>query len=83
MAAEPRSSPPGAGLLTGAWWPARPHPGRRRLHRQPGHRRDRPHHRGNFRLLHRLFVRIGRILRINELTVITSEVIEAARSTSS
>ena len=36
---------------------------------------------GNFRLLHRLFARIERILRIDDLTVITSEVIEAARST--
>jgi DNA transposition AAA+ family ATPase len=37
--------------------------------------------RGNFRLLHRLFVQIERILLINELTVITEEVVEAARST--
>ena len=36
---------------------------------------------GNFRLLHRLFIQIERILRINELTVITSDVVEAARST--
>ena len=36
---------------------------------------------GNFRLLHRLFARIERILRIDDLTVITSEVIESARST--
>ena len=36
---------------------------------------------GNFRLLHRLFVQIERILRINELTIITSDVVEAARST--
>lgn len=36
---------------------------------------------GNFRLLHRLFVQIERILRINELRVITEEVVEAARST--
>ncbi len=36
---------------------------------------------GNFRLLHRLFVQIERILRINELTVITNDVVEAARST--
>ncbi len=36
---------------------------------------------GNFRLLHRLFVQVGRILRINDLTVITSDVVEAARST--
>ena len=33
------------------------------------------------RLLHRLFVQIERILRINDLTVITSDVVEAARST--
>jgi hypothetical protein len=36
---------------------------------------------GKFRLLHRLLVRIERILRTSDLTVITSEVIEAARST--
>lgn len=36
---------------------------------------------GNFRLLHRLFVQIGRILKINGLSVITDDVIEAARST--
>lgn len=37
--------------------------------------------RGNFRLLHRLFVQIGRILKINGLSVITDDVVEAARST--
>lgn len=37
--------------------------------------------RGNFRLLHRLFVQMERILRINELHVITEDVVEAARST--
>ena len=36
---------------------------------------------GNFRLLHRLFVQIGRILKINGLSVITNDVVEAARST--
>ncbi len=36
---------------------------------------------GNFRLLHRLFVQMERILRINELSVITEEVGEAARTT--
>jgi DNA transposition AAA+ family ATPase len=36
---------------------------------------------GNFRLLQRLFVQIGRILKINGLSVITDEVVEAARST--
>lgn len=36
---------------------------------------------GNFRLLHRLFVQIARIMKINELTVITDDVVEAARST--
>jgi DNA transposition AAA+ family ATPase len=36
---------------------------------------------GHFRLLHRLFVPIERILRINELHVITEDVVEAARST--
>ena len=36
---------------------------------------------GNFRLLHRLFVQIERILLINELTVITEDVVEVARST--
>jgi hypothetical protein len=37
--------------------------------------------RGNFRLLHRLFIQIERILRINGLNAITDEVVEAARST--
>lgn len=36
---------------------------------------------GNFRLLHRLFVQIGRILKINGLSMITDEVVEGARST--
>jgi DNA transposition AAA+ family ATPase len=36
---------------------------------------------GNFRLLNRLFVQIGRILKINGLSVITDDVVEAARST--
>lgn len=36
---------------------------------------------GNFRLLHRLFVQIERILKINELNVITDEVVNTARST--
>lgn len=36
---------------------------------------------GNFRLLRRLFVQIGRISRINGLSVITDDVVEAARST--
>jgi hypothetical protein len=35
---------------------------------------------GNFRLVHRLLVQIERILRINGLSVITDEVVEAARS---
>lgn len=36
---------------------------------------------GNFRLLHRLFVQIERILRINGLNAITEDVVEAARGT--
>ena len=36
---------------------------------------------GNFRLPHRLFVQIERILKINGLSVITNDVVEAARST--
>lgn len=36
---------------------------------------------GNFRLLHRLFVQIERVLRINGLTAITEDVVEAACST--
>jgi hypothetical protein len=35
---------------------------------------------GNFRLLHRLFVQIERVLKINGLTVITDEVVNTARS---
>ena len=35
---------------------------------------------GNFRLLQRLFVQIGRILKINGLTAITDDVVHAARS---
>jgi DNA transposition AAA+ family ATPase len=37
--------------------------------------------RGNFRLVQRLFIQIERIMKINNLTVITSDVIETARST--
>lgn len=36
---------------------------------------------GDFRLLHCLFVQIDRILRLNEMTAITEDVVEAARST--
>ncbi|MCH0447276.1 ATP-binding protein, partial [Enterococcus faecium] len=35
--------------------------------------------KGNFRLLHRLFAQIHRILEINELNTITVDVVEAAR----
>ena len=35
---------------------------------------------GNFRLLQRLFVQIDRVLRINELTVISEDVVETAAS---
>lgn len=34
---------------------------------------------GNFRLIQRLFSQIERILEINQLTSITTEVVEAAR----
>jgi len=37
--------------------------------------------RGNFRLLERLLPQIQRVLKINELDVITNDVVEAARST--
>lgn len=37
--------------------------------------------RGNFRLLERLFPQIERVMNINDLTVITNDVIEAAQST--
>ena len=36
---------------------------------------------GNFRLLRRLFLQIERVLRVYELTVITDDVVNAARST--
>lgn len=35
---------------------------------------------GNFRLIHRLFTQVERILEINHLTSITTEVVEAARN---
>ena len=35
--------------------------------------------RGNFRLLHRLFTQIRRIIDVNALTTVTREVVEAAR----
>ena len=51
----------------------------------PAPRRSPPSHvltsGGNFRLLHRLFVQIERILKIDGLSVITDDVVEAARST--
>jgi hypothetical protein len=34
---------------------------------------------GNFRLLHRLLIQVGRILEINKLKVVTQQVVEAAR----
>lgn len=37
--------------------------------------------RGNFRLLERLFPQIQRVLKINDLTTITNDVVEAAAST--
>jgi len=37
--------------------------------------------RGNFRLVHRLFAQVARVMKINNLTVITSDVIETARGT--
>lgn len=36
---------------------------------------------GNFRLLRRLFVQIANVLRINEVTHVTDDVDDAARST--
>jgi len=37
--------------------------------------------RGNFRLVHRLFAQVARVMKINNLSVITSDVIETARGT--
>jgi hypothetical protein len=34
---------------------------------------------GNFRLLHRLLARVGRMLEINRLSAVTGDVVEAAR----
>jgi DNA transposition AAA+ family ATPase len=36
---------------------------------------------GNFRLVHRLFAQIRRLIEINQLSTVTSEVVEAARET--
>ena len=36
---------------------------------------------GNFRLLHRLFVQIERIMKINDLAAVTEDIVDAARST--
>jgi DNA transposition AAA+ family ATPase len=36
---------------------------------------------GNFRLVHRLFAQISRLIEINQLSTVTSEVVEAARET--
>jgi hypothetical protein len=48
---------------------------RGRLHRHRSHRRYHP----NFRLAHRLFDQIARILELNGLHIITSEAVETAR----
>ena len=37
--------------------------------------------RGNFRLVHRLFAQVTRVMKINNLTIVTSDVIETARGT--
>lgn len=37
--------------------------------------------RGNFRLIDRHFTQVERVMKINELSTITDDVIEAARST--
>jgi len=37
--------------------------------------------RGNFRLVHRLFAQVARVMKINNLSVITSDVIETALGT--
>jgi hypothetical protein len=37
--------------------------------------------RGNFRLLERLLIQIERVMKINELNIVTNDVVEAARST--
>lgn len=50
-----------------------------RLRRRRGAGGDRPHHRGNFRLVQRLFAQIARVREINRLPTVTKEVVEAAR----
>ena len=37
--------------------------------------------RGNFRLVHRLFTQVERLMKINNLSVLSTEIIEAARAT--
>ena len=44
-------------------------------------KQDGPPPHGNFRLLHRPFTQIDRIMKINGLSVVTNDVIAAARST--
>jgi hypothetical protein len=49
-----------------------------RLRQCPSGRCDHADHGGNFRLLHRLFVQIGRTVRIDGRDAVIDDVVEAA-----
>ena len=60
---------------------AHPRPQRRRLHRCPSHRRHRPHNLRKLSAPPTPLHQIRRIMKINELTTITADVVETARGT--
>ena len=60
---------------------ARTHAGPERFHRCPSGRRDLAHHARKLQAMHRLFSQIPRVMRINNLSLVTSDVVESAGST--